>query len=109
MSKNNDIIEELILNGSIEVVSLDDSGNFLYGFTKNVEQINPELYNTFIENIRHLVMLLWEKGFVEINDIDKDMMIKPSMKAILGEGVEDLDPSLQFVLRTLLEQSAIDE
>ena len=80
-------LDELILQGAVEVQGLDsETGQFLYRFTPELKNADPELFSSVNNHFHHIVMTLWEKGFV---DIDKIETIDPTVK--LTDKYHDLD------------------
>jgi hypothetical protein len=64
-------MEELILNGVVEVAGIDaKSGEFLYNFTPKLRELMPELWNERLDFIYKEIMYFWENGFIEAEGID---------------------------------------
>lgn len=70
MSKSNEeIIEELISSGAIELEGIDpESGEFLYRVTEKMKKVNRAFYNEHLNNIYSEAMYFWEKGLVDVDD-----------------------------------------
>lgn len=103
------IIDNLILEGGIEVAGVDpDTGEILYAFTPKVKEIMPELYDDHLNFVNDELMVLWEKGYVNIDFLKDDPLISLSDKAYLPEEVEKLSKqekwSLQELKRVLSSQ-----
>lgn len=82
MSKEEDIIDRLILNGGLEAAGVDsESGELLYTFTPKINEIMPELYNEHLNNVNSEVMALWEKGYLDLDFMSNDPVITLSEKA----------------------------
>jgi hypothetical protein len=81
-----DSIDYLLLNGGLEVVGLDsDNGEFLYAFTPKIKDLMPGLYEEHIGDVNKNVLKLWEMGYLEIDFMQEDPVIK------LGEKSFDLN------------------
>jgi uncharacterized PurR-regulated membrane protein YhhQ (DUF165 family) len=64
MSEEDNIIDELILTGALEIAGIDSTtGEFLYSVTPKLKDIMPELYQEHIDNVNKDIMALWEHGF----------------------------------------------
>lgn len=64
-------MEELILNGVVEVAGVDaETGEFLYNFTPKLKEVMPELWNERLDFIHGEIMFFWENGFIEAEDMD---------------------------------------
>ena len=60
-SSDSEIINELILNGGLEVSAMDqDTGEILYSFTPKIKELMPDLYQEHIQTVNQEVMNLWE-------------------------------------------------
>lgn len=82
MSRENDAIEYLILNGALEVAGLDtETGEPLYNFTPKLKEVMPELYDEHLNALNSDLMNLWEKGFLNINFFETEPSVKLTEKA----------------------------
>lgn len=70
MSKSNDeIINELIMSGALEIEGIDPETNeFLYRITEKMKHANKALYDEHINSIYSDTMYFWERGFVDVDD-----------------------------------------
>jgi len=76
------IIDELILEGGLEVAGVDpDTGEMLYAFTPKVKDLMPELYNDHLNFVNDELMVLWEKGYVNIDFLRDDPLISLTNKS----------------------------
>jgi len=90
-SKENDMIEQLILNGALEVAGVDsEDGSILYCFTPKIKEVMPELYNEHINNVNSELLALWEKGYLNIDFLAEDPIITPAQKSFNQEELSKL-------------------
>ena len=76
------IIDQLILDGGLEVAGVDpDTGEMLYAFTPKVKDLMPELYNDHLNFVNDELMILWEKGYVNIDFLRDDPLISLTTKS----------------------------
>jgi hypothetical protein len=62
-------IEELILNGVVEVSGIDpQTGEFLYNFTNKLYDVMPDYFNERLDFVRTEMAFFLELGFLEVND-----------------------------------------
>jgi hypothetical protein len=62
-------IEELVLSGVVEVSGIDaDSGEFLYSFKNNINDVIPEFMDKRINFVKNEVDFFIELGFLEMNN-----------------------------------------
>jgi hypothetical protein len=98
-SEEEKIINELILDGGLEVAAMDeDTGELLYSFTPKIKELMPDLYEEHIENVNSEVMNLWEKGFINLDLFEKDPIITITPKALNKEEVEGLSKQERWSL-----------
>ena len=77
-----EIIDDLILKGGLEVAGIDpENGEMLYAFTPKVKEIMPELYHDHLNFVNDELMILWEKGYVDIDFLKDDPLISLTNKA----------------------------
>ena len=97
-----DSIDYLLLNGGIEVVGVDsDNGEFLYAFTPKIKELMPELYKEHITDVNKNMLKLWELGYLEIDFMQEDPMIKLSPKSFDLEEVSKLSKNDQWHLNEI--------
>lgn len=96
-------IEDLILNGVIEVASIDpNTGEFLYTFTKMVKEKMPDLYEAHIRSVHEEIMYFWEKGFVNLTDWEsKNPIVSLTEKAFENESLLALSVEKRQILEEL--------
>lgn len=105
MSFENDMLEKLILDGSVEVAGIDiETGSFLYSFTKDLENTHPEMFRSVMESFYNGVMILWEKGYVDIDMNEDDPMVTLTDKAENMEDVENLSPMELTILESIVNE-----
>ena len=98
-SEEEKIINELILDGGLEVAAMDeDTGELLYSFTPKIKELMPDLYEEHIENVNSEVMNLWEKGFINLDLFEKDPIITITPKALNKEEIQNLSKQERWSL-----------
>jgi hypothetical protein len=96
------IIDNLILEGGIEVAGVDpETGEMLYSFTPKVKEIMPELYNDHLNFVNDELMVLWEKGYVDINFLMDDPLISLTAKSSDPDEVKKLSKQEKWSLQEL--------
>jgi len=80
---NQELIDSLILSGGLQVAGIDsETGEFLYQFTPKLKEISPILYNEHVNHVNGELMRLWEKGFLDINLVDNNPIVRLTPKAL---------------------------
>jgi hypothetical protein len=98
-SEEDKIIDDLILNGGLEVAALDeDTGEMLYSFTPKIQELMPDLYDEHIRGVNSEVMNLWEKGFLNLDLFVKDPIITITAKALNKEEIQGLSKQERWSL-----------
>ena len=84
MSSNEDeLIENLILQGALEVAGLDsENGEFLYAITSKMKEGMPDLYEDHLRTVNRDLLNLWEKGYVNIDFFLPDPVVTISEKGL---------------------------
>jgi hypothetical protein len=96
------IIDNLILEGGIEVAGVDpDTGEMLYSFTPKVKEIMPELYHDHLNFVNDELMVLWEKGYVDINFLMDDPLISLTAKSSDPDEIKKLSKQEKWSLQEL--------
>jgi hypothetical protein len=103
MDDINQIFDKLILDGAIEVSSIDSAtGEFLYNFTHKMKEVSPALYHEHMNNVNEEIMYFWEKGFLVMNDVtSKNPIIRLSSKAFDDKEISILPLDKQVVLQDI--------
>jgi hypothetical protein len=96
------IIDNLILEGGIEVAGVDpETGEMLYSFTPKVKEIMPELYHDHLNFVNAELMVLWEKGYVDIDFLQDDPLISLTDKSYNYQEVDKLSKQEKWSLQEL--------
>lgn len=107
-SKENKMIEKLILAGGIQVAGINQNGELLYQFTPKIKELNKEVYEDHLNFVNSEVMKLWESGFVDIDLFAKEPIVTLTAKAFRPDAVTSLTDqqkwSLEEIKRILKEQ-----
>lgn len=99
----NDEIDNLILNGAIEVAGVDpETGELLYTFTDKLKTVHPELHKESQNMINNQIMMLWEKGFVNIDLLAENPIVTPTIKAFDENEINKLSKSDAYTLKEVL-------
>ena len=101
-------LDELILNGGIEVAGLTESGSFLYKFTDKLKDLDPELHSHMMSTMYNQIMFLWENGFITMDVTQENPAVSFTKKAFNPESVNAL-PQLIKVNLKLLMQSMMEQ
>ena len=101
-----DIIDKLILDNALEVVGIDKSnGEFLYAFTPKIKEVMPELYEDHMNLVNSEIMILWEKGYLDIDFLSDNPSVSLTDKAFIDEELSKLNSkdlwSLEEIKRLL--------
>lgn len=96
MSNTGKKIEDLILNGALEVSGLDlKTGDPLYNFTEKLKDVDSELFDHMNNYFYKEITELWAKGFLSIDLLDDDPKVFITKKAYDDEEVKKQSESVQ--------------
>jgi hypothetical protein len=86
-----DIIDKLILDNALEVVGIDNTnGEFLYAFTSKIKEVMPDLYEDHLNSVNSEIMILWEKGYLNVDFLADDPSVSLTDKAFINEELKKL-------------------
>lgn len=94
-------IDFLILNGALEVIGLDEQGEFLYSFTDKALDLIPELKEELSKTYVQEINTLWELGFLNMDISTHNPIVTLTNMAYNDKIVSELPPRLQTVLLTV--------
>lgn len=103
MEPEDKIIEQLILDGALEVAAVDmDTNELLFSFTDKLEVVNPQLHDAMFTYFYTDVMNLWQHGFLEMDIDSKNPMVKITPKALDLIEVNKLNSEEKNVLKEIV-------
>jgi hypothetical protein len=102
MSDEDRLIEDLILSGALEVAGIDSkTGEFLYNITPKLRDVMPDLYQDHIETVNKNMLILWEKGYLNIDFMDDDPLVTISDKGLDLAEIKKLSQEEVFALEEI--------
>jgi len=108
MNFNEENLEKLILDGVVEFAGLDEDGEMLYAFAKDLEKKDPEIYRVVQDMHMQDIYYLWEQGYLDMDVTSASPLVKITGLALNQEAVERLPKHLQFFLLQVIEASRIE-
>jgi hypothetical protein len=104
MDSEEEFIDNLILNGALEVVGVQsETGELLYGFTDKLIQIDPKLHAKFVDHFYEDMMSLWQNGFITMDVTEINPMVNLTEKAFDQISVSELDQNQRHTLASLIK------
>lgn len=98
-----EFIDNLILNGAIEFAGIDPvTGEFLYNFTEKLREVDAFLHSKFVEAFRQEVMILWQRGFINMDITSANPVVKLTPKAFDETEVNKLPKELRVNLANII-------
>jgi hypothetical protein len=102
MNNEDSIIDNLILQGALEVAGINSkTGEFLFSVTPKLQEIMPDLYEEHLNSVNQGIMALWENGFVDIDFNEDNPIVRLSLKAQDDDEVKSLSEDLQWALEEI--------
>jgi hypothetical protein len=111
MEPEDKIVEQLILDGALEVAAVDmDTNELLFSFTDKLEVVNPQLHDAMFTYFYTDVMTLWQYGFLEIHEMDTNdpkVMLTPKALDVIETNklTSDQQNVLKEIVRIVSEES----
>lgn len=97
-----EMMDFLILNGAIEISGFDkDSEEFLYTFTPKMKEMFPDLYREHLNLVNENVMMLWEKGFVNVDLFAEEPLVTLTEQALDEEAIQKLTENERWSLEEI--------
>jgi len=102
MSDEDRLIEDLILGGALEVAGIDSkTGEFLYNITPKLKDVMPDLYQDHIETVNKNMLILWEKGYLNIDFMNDDPLVTIADKGLDLKEIKKLSQEEIFALEEI--------
>ena len=102
MNDEDKLIENLILIGALEVAGIDDqTGEFLYSITPKLKDIMPDVYKDHVDTVNKNILILWEKGYLDINFMDDNPLVSLTSKSSDIEEIKKLSQDEFFALEEI--------
>jgi hypothetical protein len=98
------IIEKLILIGAMEVAGVNEEGEFLYGITPKLREIQPELFKMIQNTINDGIMSLWVEGFLDVDMMQDEPTVKLTEKCFDEEALAEMHPDSRKFLEGIIER-----
>jgi hypothetical protein len=96
------IIEDLILNGALEVAGIDmDTGEALYNFTDKLPIVAPELHDEMSRYFSRETLYLWQNGFLEMDVTEANPLVRLTDKAFDASETLKLEKESQYTLKEI--------
>lgn len=90
MSHSDEYLENLILSGAVEFAGINsESGEIMYSFSQDLQNINPDLYNALQRDIEREIYVLWEKGFLNMNISEDNPSVTLTNKALNEDAIRN--------------------
>ncbi|MEY3378245.1 MAG: hypothetical protein RLZZ328_1405 [Bacteroidota bacterium] len=98
------MIEDLILNGGLEVAGIDvETGELLYTFTDKLKDVNPELHKEFTNYFHSEMMSLWVNGFIEMDVTGENPQVFITDKAMDESEISKLSKENRLTLKEIIK------
>lgn len=105
MEDTDKIINDLIMQGALDIAGIDHNGDILYSIKPTLKEVMPDLYNQHLQDVNAEIMNLWEKGFLDIDMLSNDPIVKLTDKSFSSKELRRLSSqelwSLEEIKRVL--------
>jgi hypothetical protein len=80
--------------GAIEIIGVEDDGQFIFNITQSAKQLAPELWNAHIAYVDEMLIELFEKGLINVTyneNLEAHIELTDNGRQILTEyGIVDM-------------------
>lgn len=98
------VLDALILKGLIEVNSIDpETGEFMYQVTPQLIEAMPWIAEETEQMFLELLDVLWIKGFVSMNKMEENPIVRITDKALDPDEVSKLTYEERMTLYSVME------
>ena len=102
---DNDMIDDLILNGAIEVAGIDpETGELLYNFTEKLQEVAPYIYDIVMSEFRKDLLFFWENGFIDMDITNENPVVTITDKALDPVETEWLSKDQKIKLEDIINK-----
>jgi len=108
MKFNEEDLEQMILDGIIEFAGLDENGEMLYSFSRDIEAKYPDIYRTVMEMHMQDIYHLWEMGFISMDVTQQNPLARVTEKAFDGEAISALPIHMKIILEQIKDAMRIE-
>lgn len=103
MANEEEFLEQLILNGAVEVVGIDlETSEPLYTFTDKLRDFAPALHNDMSNYFYKEMMFLWENGFIEMDVTAENPVVRLTEKALDEAQTKSLERDQLYSLKEII-------
>lgn len=99
-------IDELILNGGLEVSGITEDGNFTFVFTDKLKEVDPEVYEAVITHFYSIITKFWEMGFLEFDIADENPFVRLTEKVFDKLEIDKLSEIEKINLNLMIQALA---
>jgi len=99
-------IEDLILDGSLEVSGMTDSGDITYTFKQVLEERHPDIYKEVMRLMYQNIAMFWEKGFLNFDFSESDPLVTITDKINDSDALESLSEMEKINLQIIVKAFA---
>jgi hypothetical protein len=99
MSEEMSELDHLIEIGAIEIVGVDESGEFILGITELAKEVAPDLWEAHVAHVDETLLELYDKGLMQV-DYDENLeasfsLSEEGMRVAREHGLLPMDISLE--------------
>lgn len=99
-----DIVDKLISDGGLEFCGVDsETGEPLYKPTDKLKDLDSKLNDDISVYFSSVTMKLWETGFLDMDVMLEDPLVKLAPKAYDKDAIKSLDKNERIVLQQIIQ------
>ena len=102
MNFDDELLEQLILDGIVEFSAMSDNGEMLYSFSKDIAEKAPAIYELMMAMHMQEIYDLWKLGFLQMDITQENPLVTITSKALDEDEVATLSDSLRMALNEIM-------
>ena len=107
---DDEMLEKLILEGSVEPAGIDSqTGDMQYSFTSKLLELHPDIFESMVDAHVREIHALWERGFIDMDITASNPVVVVLPKSFVSEEISKLPPNLQLSLRQIIDLYRLHE
>jgi hypothetical protein len=100
---DDELLEQLILDGIIEFSAMSSDGEMLYSFSTDIAEKAPAIYELMMAMHMQEIYELWKLGFLQMDITQENPLVTITTKALDEEQVGELSKPLRMALTEIMD------
>lgn len=103
MNFDDEVLEQLILDGIVEFSAMSSTGEMLYSFASDLAEKAPAMYELMMAMHMQEIYDLWKLGFLQMDITQENPLVTITEKALDEDQVSTLSKTLRAALSEIMD------